>query len=280
MVKISVLMPLYKTNPGQLKQAINSIISQTYQDFELLILDDCPEDNREEIVKSYQDTRIKYFKNNVNMGITPTRNKLVKMATGKYLAVMDHDDIAMPTRFAEQVNMLDTHPEIGVIGCHIELFPNTKIVQFPEHNNQIEEYLMQGCGIAHTGAMIRANILSENPYEEEFSPSEDYALWCRLIGKTKFYNIPKVLMQYRIHDTNTTKIQGDKMTKATKSIHDFVRREHADIWQRVCKKVPHIVRIKLFGIIPLGHFRQIGKDRKGILKFLPFITIKAKQEVK
>lgn len=279
MPKVSVLVALYRPNTGHLKQAIESILNQTFRDFEFLILDDCPEDNRERVVGSFKDSRIKYFKNDKNLGIAGTRNKLVQMATGKYLAIMDHDDIAKPTRLEEQVHILDEHPKIGVVGCHIKLFPNNRIVRFPSDNDKIEDYLMQGCAIPHTGAMIRADILSDTPYEDKFSPAEDYALWCRLIGKTKFYNIPKVLMQYRIHNNNTTKTQGDKMAEATTAIHEFVRREHSDIWNRVCQNTPHIIRMKLFGFIPLGHFKQIGKGRQGILKFLPFITIKAKQEV-
>ncbi len=279
MPKVSVLVALYKTDPAHLKQAINSLLNQTFHDFELLILDDCPTDSREQIIKSFTDSRIQYFKNDKNLGIAPTRNKLVQMAGGKYLAIMDHDDMAMPTRLEEQVRLLDTYPEIGVVGCHTKLFPNNRIVRFPENNKQIEDYLMQGCAIPHTGAMIRADILTDNPYEEKFSPAEDYALWCRLIGKTQFYNIPKVLMKYRIHNNSTTKIHGDKMALATHAIHKFVRHEHHDIWQRVCENTPHIIRMKLFGLIPLGRFKQIGKNRQGILKFLPFITIKAKQEV-
>lgn len=280
MPKVSVLMPVYKTNEKYLREAIESILSQTFEDFEFLILDDCPEDDREEIIKSYKDKRIKYYKNEKNLGITLSRNKLIDMAQGEYLAVIDHDDIALPTRFEEQVRVLDTHPEIGIVGSWVERFPNIKLVKYPESNQDIEQYLMQGCAVPHTGAMIRADILPDNPYENKFSPAEDYALWCRLIGKTQFYNIPKVLMKYRIHDDNTTKTQSDKMSAATKAIHEFVRKSHPNIWQTVCEQAPHIIRLKLFGLIPLGHFRQMGNTRKGILKYLPFIQVKAKQEVK
>lgn len=280
MPKVSVLMPIYRTDRQYLKAVIDSILSQTFTDFELLILDDCPEDSREDVIRSYTDKRMQYFKNESNKGISFSRNRLTTLAQGNYLAVIDHDDVALPTRFEEQVRVLDSHPEIGVVGCYIELFPHTKIMSFPQNNDQIEQYLMQGCAVPHTGAMIRASILPDNPYEDKFSPAEDYALWCRLIGKTQFYNIPKVLMKYRIHDDNTTKTQENKMTNATRAIHEFVRTEHPDIFQTVCEQTPHIIRLKLFGLIPLGRFRQMGNTRKGILKYLPFIQVKAKQEVK
>ena len=111
MVKVSVLMPVYKTNEKFLREAIESILGQTFSDFEFLILDDCPEDDRESIVKSYDDKRIKYIKNEKNLGITPSRNKLIDMAEGEYLAVFDHDDISLPERFQKQVEFLDNHPE-------------------------------------------------------------------------------------------------------------------------------------------------------------------------
>ena len=280
MPKVSVLMPIYRTNPDYLKEAIESILSQTYADFELLILDDCPEDDRENIVKSFKDSRIKYFKNEKNLGITPSRNKLIELAQGEYLAVIDHDDIALPERLLKEAQILNKHNEIGVVGCWVERFPNQKIVKYPENNAEIERYLMQGCAISHTSSMIRKSVLDTVRYEEEFSPSEDYALWARLLGKTKFYNIPEVLMKYRWYDENTSKSQADRMVSTTKKIHEFIRKERADIWESVCENAPQLVRMKLFGIIPCGKFVQNGNKRKGILKYMPFISTKMKLEVK
>ena len=126
MVRVSVLMPVYRTNEEYLREAISSILAQTYSDFEFLILDDCPEDDRELIVKSYKDRRIKYLRNETNMGISESRNKLVDMARGEYLAVMDHDDVSLPERLEKQVNYLDAHPDVGVVGCWTDVFPDKK----------------------------------------------------------------------------------------------------------------------------------------------------------
>ena len=103
MPKVSVLMPVYKTEETHLKEAISSILNQTIKDFEFLILDDCPEDNREKIVKSFDDKRIRYLKNEQNRGITSSRNKLFDIAKGEYLAIFDHDDISLPERLEKQV---------------------------------------------------------------------------------------------------------------------------------------------------------------------------------
>ena len=102
--RVSVLTPIYNTNPAHLREMIESILNQTFTDFEFLILNDSPDNAKiEKIVKSYKDKRIKYFKNETNMGITPSRNKLLKMARGEYIAVFDHDDISVPTRLEREV---------------------------------------------------------------------------------------------------------------------------------------------------------------------------------
>ena len=209
--KISVLMPVYKTPESYLKEAIESILNQTFTDFEFLILDDCPEQSVERIVKFYRDERIKYYKNEKNLGISASRNRLMDLAKGEYLAVMDHDDIALPERLAKEIAFLEAHSDVGVVGTWYERFPNKKVKKKYVINSQIERDLMSNCSILHPSAMIRKSVLLENNirYEAEFSPAEDYMLWVRLIGKTKFANIPKVLLKYRDYAGNTSKIQAD-----------------------------------------------------------------------
>ncbi|WP_418765953.1 glycosyltransferase family 2 protein, partial [Mailhella sp.] len=121
MPRISVLMPVYNTRPEHLREAMDSILSQTFTDFEFLILNDCSTDPQvETVVKSYTDPRIVYAVNERNLGISGARNRLLDMAQGEYLAVMDHDDIALPTRFEKQVAFLDAHPEIGIVGSRVD----------------------------------------------------------------------------------------------------------------------------------------------------------------
>ncbi|MBP5616162.1 MAG: glycosyltransferase, partial [Alphaproteobacteria bacterium] len=205
--KVSVLMPVYQTPEMYLREAMESILAQTYTDFEFLILDDCPEESVEDIVKSYQDSRIRYFKNETNIGISSSRNKLIDLSRGEYLAVMDHDDVAMPKRFEKEVTFLDEHREVGVVGTWYKTFPDVKIKKKFVTNSQIEHQLMYGCAVLHPSSMIRKDVLIKNNirYEAEYTPAEDYVLWCRLIGKTKFANIPEVLQLYRDYPNNTSK---------------------------------------------------------------------------
>ena len=126
--KISVLMPVYNTDNTILKQTIESILNQTFADFEFLIVNDCStNENVEKIVLEYQqkDNRIKYFMNEKNLGISGTRNKLIDLSQGEYLAVMDHDDISLPNRFEKQVEFLDKHLDVGVVASWYEEFPRS-----------------------------------------------------------------------------------------------------------------------------------------------------------
>lgn len=253
--KVSVLMPVYKTPENFLREAIESILNQTYTDFEFLILDDCPDEPVESIVKSYHDMRIKYAKNSENLGIARSRNKLMDMAQGTYFAVMDHDDIALPDRFAKEVAFLDSHQEVGVVGTWYERFPKTKIKKRYIVSGQIERDLMYNCSVLHPSAMIRKSVLFDNNirYEAEFSPAEDYMLWARLIGKTKFANIPEVLQKYRDYGGNTSKIQAQKMKRTTKCVYQYLEQEHPDLMARAS-----ICQTRRFCGIPL-----IKTQRKG-----------------
>jgi len=270
--KVSVLMAVYRTPEEYLRPALESILNQTFTDFELLILDDCPQQPVEAIVKSYSDERIKYYQNPQNLGISQTRNKLIDLAKGEYLAVMDHDDISLPERLEKEVQFLDSHPAVGVVGCWYERFPQKKIKQKYVLNSQIERDLMYNCSVLHPSAMIRKSVLQKNNlrYEEEFSPAEDYALWCRLLGKTQFANIPEVLFRYRDYNGNTSKIQAVKMKKASKKIHNILEKQHTSLMSQASKTW-------IFKILGLPIIKQQRKG--GTIKYTWFGLFKTtKQE--
>lgn len=248
--KVSVLMPIYKTEESYLRTTIESILSQTFTDFEFLILDDCPLDDRAALVKSYKDPRIVYLKNTSNMGITPARNKLIDLAKGEYLAVMDHDDISLPKRFEKQVAYLDAHPEVGVVGCLAETFPNHLNLYHPETDAEIRKALTYTCAILHPASMIRKSVLLENNirYEERFSPAEDYCLWLRLMDYTAFHNIQEVLFKYRYHEHNTTNRQLYDMFYTGEELRYIVRQKHPELWQK-----KHIWHFSLFDKFYFNH---------------------------
>lgn len=254
MPRVSVLMPVYNTREEYLRAAIESILSQDYPDFEFLILNDGSSDkNVERVIKSYDDPRIKYNANPHNTGISAARNRLISMAQGEYLAVMDHDDISLPERFSRQVSFLDSHPEVGVVSCWFKCWGKKKQVCFAAEHEQIEKLLINYCCLCHPASMIRKQILVNNQlgYEEEYSPAEDYRLWGRLIGKTRFANIREVLFIYRNHEENTTHLKKYEIRRAEERIHTWLRSEHPDLWAKLQEDLVETKRIELFGCLPI-----------------------------
>src|SRR5687768_2170096 len=116
---ISVIMPVYNT-AAYLRESIESILTQTFKDFEFIIINDGSADNSEEIILGYNDQRIKYLKNEVNKGYVFSLNRALKIATGKYIARLDSDDLSLPGRLMAQYNFMENHPQVIVCGCAFE----------------------------------------------------------------------------------------------------------------------------------------------------------------
>ena len=205
-MKVSVLTPIYKTDERFLREAIESVLKQTFTDFEFLLLDDCPEDDREKVVRSYDDSLIVYLKNDRNLGITASRNKLIDLAKGEYLAVFDHDDICRPERFAKEIAYLDAHPECGVVSGWTK--PTCGGVnEYPEDDHGIKLAMMAGISMWHPASMIRKSALGDIRYETDFTPVEDYMLWMKLASRTVFHNLQEVMIDYRWHESNTSVVR-------------------------------------------------------------------------
>ena len=207
-MKVSVLTPIYRTDERFLREAIESVLNQTFEDFELLLLDDCPSDSREKVVGSYDDKRIVYLKNDRNLGITASRNKLIDLAKGEYLAIFDHDDVCRPERLAKEVAYLDAHPECGVVSGWTK--PTCGGVnEYPEDDHAIKVAMMCGISMWHPAAMVRKSVLMTTGvrYEADYSPVEDYMLWLRLVPHTRFHNLQEVMIDYRWHASNTSVVR-------------------------------------------------------------------------
>lgn len=282
MPKISVLIPTYNTREEYLREAIESVLRQTFADFEFIILDDCsPDPNVEKVVKSYADSRIRFYKNEQNIGISKTRNKLIELARGEYLAVMDHDDVSLPERFEKEAAYLDTHPDVGLVSCKAEKFPHGGLTKNPENDKDIKLAMMRSCPITHSACMIRKSVLVDNNirYEEEFSPSEDYALYVRLMKVTKFHNLPEVLFRYRWHTTNTSITQADKMERATFALQSILKTENPALYNEFLLRATHTARVRLFGFIPVLKIETRGYKTKVYL-FEKILLLSFKRVIK
>lgn len=186
--------------------AIDSIINQTYTDFEFLIIDDCSTDNSSNIIKDYlqKDDRIKFFPNQVNLGLTKNLNKLILLAKGEYIARMDADDISHKLRFEKQTYFLDNNPEISVVGGSIQEFDekstNLGIRRYPRNTEEVLKCIAKASPFAHPTVMFRKNVFDNGlTYSERFTTSQDIDLWFKLLKNNYMVaNIDVVVLYYRV----------------------------------------------------------------------------------
>lgn len=277
MPRISVLMPVYNTRPDHLREAMDSILSQTFTDFEFLILNDASTDPVvEEVVKSYSDPRIVYAVNERNLGISGSRNRLLDMAKGEYLAVMDHDDISLPERFAKQVAFLDAHPEVGLLCSQAGSPDSDNVTDFPLDSLSIKKSLMIWCRYCHPASMIRASVLREHNlrYEAMFSPCEDHALFCRMIPYTEFAVLPEVLFLYRNWSGNTSHTREKALEAGKLGVLEFAHRENPELWAmaQYYQKTGEIIKVLGIPLFMVEHTFQYDLWR--LFDLIPVLKIK------
>lgn len=204
---VSVIMPCYNREK-YVVESIESILNQTYTNFEFIIIDDCSTDKTFEVVKEYaeKDKRILPFRNDKNYCYVYSLNKALKIAKGKYIARMDDDDISLPERLKKQVDFLENNEDIAVLGTFIEIFDNENnrykswII---ESDNEVLKILMTFFNpICHPSVMIRKDFLEKYniTYSKKHEYSEDYIMWKTIIENNgKISNIPEILLKYRRH---------------------------------------------------------------------------------
>ncbi|WP_281336369.1 glycosyltransferase family 2 protein [Flavobacterium eburneipallidum] len=205
MPKITVLMPVYNCEL-YIREAVDSILNQTFTDFEFLIIDDASADKTVELIKTYSDERIKLVVKPSNTGYTNSLNYGVQVAKGEYIARMDGDDISLPERFAKQVAFLDANPDVILCGSWFSKIDSGAIIKVPENYDSIKLALLKGNCMAHPSVMMRKQVLDELsiPYDVSKEPAEDYDLWVRLVGIGRIYNLQEVLLNYREHHTQVS----------------------------------------------------------------------------
>lgn len=224
---VTVLMPVYN-GALYLKDAIDSILSQSYKDFIFMIINDGSIDDSESIILSYNDPRIKYIKNEKNLRLVATLNKGIELIESKYLVRMDADDISNPTRIEELVLFMESNSEVGVCGSACQIFGNhTGLWNFPERHNLILSRLLFESCMPHPATIIRMKPLRENglKYSEEFIHMEDYVLWHSLKSYVKFHNLNNVLYRYRLSGENITLKNSSTYVERVSKFYEVLLRE-------------------------------------------------------
>jgi glycosyltransferase involved in cell wall biosynthesis len=221
MPRLTVLMPVYN---GQryLREAVESILRQTFSDFEFLIVDDGSQDGTSAILRSYRDDRIRVIENGCNLGLIATLNKGLQMARGQYVARMDADDVSLPRRLERQLDYLEQHRDICVASSYYrDIDENRCVIKTcrPETRDFLISFKMHVEGhnpICHPAAMFRTRpVRDAGGYNSEFPCAEDAALWFRLesLGM-KFGVVPRILFLYRCHSQQITRTKIEEMARS------------------------------------------------------------------
>ena len=212
MPKVSILMPIYQTSSEYLREAIDSILAQSYKDYEFIILNDSPENpDLRVMVENYTDRRIRYYENSRNLGIAGSYNRLLELATCEYAAMMNHDDISHPDRIKLQVEFLDTHPEVGAVGTAFKKFGEInrfKTIVNPEDDADIRSLFLFKVPLHHPTVMFRRQLLTENNihYNTNYISLNDRQLFYDISKVANLANLSQVLYKYRFHSRMASKI--------------------------------------------------------------------------
>lgn len=219
---VTVMMPV-RNGAKYIRKAIESILCQTFTDFELLILDDGSTDQTVNIVRSYKDKRIRLIQNDKSLNLAEARQKAVVLSRGKYIAYLDSDDRALPQRLAEQIQFLNKNSDISVVGSWVEIIDekgNSKrtIWKHTSSPDIIPSILLFRNCFTQSSVLLKKECLLTTSYRSKYWPAPDFDLWARLSQKYKMANIPKVLTYYRVHQENSSMQKQKEIKKCTQLI--------------------------------------------------------------
>ena len=227
MPKVSVIMSVYKEKIEWLRESIESILDQTFKDFEFIIICDNPQYIEGiHVLRDYEknDSRVRLIFNETNIGLTKSLNKGLAVAKGEYIARMDADDVSMPDRFQQQINFMETHPNVIVLGTNIKYigdysyFDSNKWIKI--NNDDVKAQLLINSCFAHPSVMIRKSVLVENniKYDEDYRQAQDYRMWEILKDFGDFANLPEPLLQYRVSAAQVSRKHNSKSNDNAKNI--------------------------------------------------------------
>jgi glycosyltransferase involved in cell wall biosynthesis len=257
---LSIIMPVYNAE-AYLREAVGSILAQTYTDFELIIVEDGSTDNSREIINSFIDSRIRLLINDGNRGIVFSRNRGNAAARGRYIAPFDADDIARVDKFEKQLSFLEANPEYGMIGAWAKLIDKNgkplrekwKVNAPPE---RIPSILLFRNYFVQSSVVLRREAIPPGGYEEGLDAVEDYMMWTQISSSWKVWNYPEYLVNYRIHDQGISMREANTITGKDDDIYrDVFKTLEINLDGRQCQLI-HLIR-KCNGIIDIKTFKEV-----------------------
>lgn len=240
---ISVVMPVYNCE-DYVEEAIRSILDQTFYDFEFIIIDDGSTDRSFEIVRQFNDKRIRLNEYSENRGNYSCRNAGLKLARGKYICVMDADDISEPDRLKKQFQFMENNPDIGICGSFIKNIPSNSTPRFITDSDQLKVAFLSNNYCSHPSLIMKKEFLDKYNlrYNEDFIYSADFDLCARALRFLKVQNIPDVLLQYRRHPGQISSAKYKEQQRYA----DVIRiNQLIDNLDFTLKEIPVLLHLKL-----------------------------------
>jgi len=225
--EVSVIMAAYNAE-AFLAESVESILGQTFEDFEFIVIDDHSTDGTARMLSEYagRENRLAVHRNDENMGLTRSLNRGLDLAGGRFVARHDADDVAVPERLALQAAYLTAHPEAAVVGGSVRLIDGQghgeEVFVEPTDPLVIRWRLLFSNPVAHTTAFWRRETVERlaGRYDESFTCSQDYDLWSRLAEKAEIHNLPQVLSAQRRHEDCVSYRHGDRQLAYTAQVSD------------------------------------------------------------
>jgi glycosyltransferase involved in cell wall biosynthesis len=263
---ISVILSVYNCEQ-YVEESINSILNQSFNDFELIIIDDASRDKSSQICQSLasKDPRIIFIQNKRNLGGCETLNVGLKYAHGKYIARQDNDDWSYPFRLQKQFDFMEANPDVGILGGNMELINESgKLIghrHYHQHNEEIRKHIFRYSPFSHPLTIFRKSALDRyGHYNHEYAPADDYELYLRIGQSFKFANLPMTLMRYRILPNSLTNSRTLKMEKSTIKVRELYFKNASycptvwDMFYNLIHKasiylIPPKIKMRLFNIL-------------------------------
>ena len=230
MISISVVMPTYNVPVVILREAVESILSQTFCDFEFIIIDDGSTNGSYEYLHCLDDERIRLIRNPNNLGITKSLNIGFREAKGKYIARMDSDDIALSTRFEKQFAFMESHQDVIVCGTNVEFIgarSGTSKCRIIDMDSYRIRLLFSNPGPYHPTAFFNRELLRCHHvvYDEKLEYAQDYGLWVKISRHGKMFILEDVLLRYRVHSHQLSQVKREKQFYCDKITKEQLLRE-------------------------------------------------------
>ena len=220
--RVTVLLPVYDGRE-HLAAAIDSILRQSFRDFELLVIDDGSSDGSADLVAACPDPRVRCVRNDRNLGVVASLNRGLELARGELVARMDADDASLPERLRRQVDFLDANPEIGACGAFLVTTGRREGVriEYPTEAEDVRCELLFDPAMAHPTVCLRRAWFERHGlrYDEAYPHAEDYDLWRRAAARFPLANLGEVLLRYRVHDASVTRRYRTEQQASVARIH-------------------------------------------------------------